>query len=128
MKRILLLGLALMLALAPGAYAQVMQGIYGTVADESGAVLPGATVALTGDLGTRSTTSGPNGEFRFLNLDRGRYKVTVNLAGFTTVTREVIVTTGENVTLDFGLKVAQVAESVTVTAETPLVDPKKRGT
>jgi hypothetical protein len=129
MKRTLFLGLALLLALAPGIYAQVATGnIYGTVTDESGAVLPGANVALSGDLGTRSTTSSNQGDFRFLNLDRGRYKVTVSLAGFSTVNREVNVVTGENVTLDFGLKVAQVAETVTVTAEAALVDLKKRGT
>ena len=82
MKKFLVLALAL-LALAPTAFAQISGGnIYGTVTDESGAVLPGATVTLTGDLGTRSTTTGTQGEFRFLNLDRGRYKLTVALTGF----------------------------------------------
>lgn len=129
MKRSLFLGLALLLALAPGLMAQISTGnIYGTVTDESGAVLPGAGVTLTGDLGTRSTTSGGQGEFRFLNLDRGRYKVTVSLAGFTTVVRDVSVSAGENVTLPFSVKVAAQAETVTVTGEAPLVDVKKRGT
>jgi hypothetical protein len=129
MKRLLLLGLAFVLAAAPGAFAQISTGnIYGKVTDESGAVLPGAVVTLGGELGARSTTAGSQGEFRFLNLDKGRYSVTVNMAGFGVVTREVNVTTGENVTLDFGLKVAQVAEAVTVTAEASLVDLKKRGT
>jgi hypothetical protein len=129
MKRTLLLGLALLLALAPGIYAQISTGnIYGTVKDESGAVLPGATVTLSGDLGTRSTTAGSQGEFRFLNLDRGRYKVAIALPGFSTVNQEVSVVTGENISLDFSLKVAQVAETVTVTSEAAIVDIKKRGT
>jgi hypothetical protein len=129
MKRGLVLALALVMGLAPGIYAQIAGGnVYGSVTDESGAVLPGATVTISSDLGTRSTVSGATGEFRFLNLERGRYKVSVNLTGFTTVTREIQVVTGENVNLTFGLKVATVEETVTVTAETPLVDVKKRGT
>ena len=81
-KKRLALALALMLGLAGALPPQFATGnIYGTVTDESGAVLPGATVTLTSDLGTRSTTTGSQGEFRFLNLDRGRYKVTVALAG-----------------------------------------------
>ena len=129
MRRTLVLALGLLMALAPGAFAQFATGnIYGTVTDESGAVLPGASINVTSDLGSRSTTSGSQGDFRFLNLDRGTYKLAVSLAGFSTVTREVNVTTGENVNLTFNMKVAQVAETVTVTAETPLVDLKRRGT
>jgi hypothetical protein len=124
------LALALGLLLAPiGALAQTAGGnLYGTVTDDSGAVLPGAIVTLTSELGTRSTTTSAQGDFRFISLDRGRYKIAVNLAGFNKVTRDVTVTTGENVNVAFSLKVASVEETVTVTAETPLVDVKKRGT
>ena len=129
MKRSLFLALALLLGLLPGAFAQIATGnIYGTVIDQSGAVLPGTAVSLTSDFGNRSTTSGSQGEFRFLNLDAGRYKISVALAGFSTVNREVTVVTGENVNVSFPLKVATVEETLTVTAEAPLVDPKKRGT
>lgn len=129
MKRALVLGLALVLVLAPWtSYAQVSPGLYGTVTDDSAAPMPGATVTLTSEVGTRTTSTGTRGEFRFLNLDTGVYTVTVNLAGFTTVKRQLSIRSGENVTVDFGLKVAQLEETITVTAETPLVDPKKRGT
>jgi Carboxypeptidase regulatory-like domain len=130
MKKGLFLGLALVLAVVPGAWAQLSTGnIYGAVTDESGAVLPGATISISGaTTGGRSTTAGSQGDFRFLNLDPGRYKLTVALTGFTTVNREVIVNTGSNVNLTFGLKVATVEETVTVTAETPVVDTKKLGT
>lgn len=129
MRRSLVLALGLILALSSGAFAQFATGnVYGTVTDESGAVLPGASVTLNSDLGSRTTTSGSQGDFRFLNLDRGTYKLSVALAGFGTVTREVNVVTGENVNLTFNMKVAQVAETVTVTADTPLVDLKRRGT
>jgi carboxypeptidase family protein len=129
MRKALLLGLVLLLGWTPGLLAQISTGnIYGTVSDESGGLLPGAAVALTSEFGTRSTTTGSQGEFRFLNLERGRYKLAVSLAGFTNVNREVSVVTGENVNIAFTLKVAAQEETVTVTAETPLVDIKKRGT
>jgi hypothetical protein len=129
MKRILALALALLAATVPAAYAQISTGnVYGAVTDESGAVLPGATITLSGATGTRSSVSGSQGDFRFLALDNGRFKLTVALTGFATVNREVVVTTGQNVNLSFGMKVATVEESVTVTAETPLVDIKRRGT
>jgi hypothetical protein len=129
MKRGALLALALGLGLAPGAFAQTAGGnIYGTVADESGAVLPGANVTLAGPVGTRNTTSTTQGEFRFLNVDPGNYKLTVGLSGFSNVAREVQVNTGANVNLAFTLKVTGVEETVTVTAETPIVDTKKVGT
>ena len=129
MKRYLAVALALVLAGAGGAAAQIATGnIYGTVTDEQGAVLPGAAVTLSGDFGTRTATSSAGGDFRFLNLDSGRYKLSITLQGFGTVTREVVVTTGENVNLPFALKVASMQETVEVTGETPLVDVKKRGT
>jgi hypothetical protein len=129
MRKVLFLALALLIGLTPGVQAQFAAGnIYGVVTDESGAVLPGATVTITSDQGNRTTTTGSQGEFRFLNLDRGVYKVTVAISGFTSLTRDVTVTTGENVNLTFSAKVAQQEETITVTAETPLVDTKKRGT
>jgi len=126
-----LFGLALILAVgfAPAAFAQVATGnVYGDVQDESAAMLPGANVALESEAGTRNTTSSGQGEFRFLRVDAGMYTLRVSMAGFTTVERQIRVTTGENVNVTFVLKVATVEETVTVTAETPLVDIKKRGT
>jgi hypothetical protein len=130
MKRIIGLALALSLGFVPGLWAQASTGnIYGTVADASGAPIPGATVAISGtNMGGRTTQTGANGEFRFLNLDPGTYKLTVSMSGFATVNREVVVTTGQNVNLSFGMRVATHAEEVTVTAETPIVDTKRVGT
>jgi Carboxypeptidase regulatory-like domain/TonB-dependent Receptor Plug Domain len=129
MKKILGMLLALALGLVPAVSAQVATGnIYGTVTDSTGAVLPGASVQLTSPVGERTTVAGSLGEFRFLNLDKGTYKTTVSLPGFTTVNREVVVTTGVNVELTFTLNVATVEEVVTVTVDTPVVDTKKVGT
>jgi hypothetical protein len=60
MRRSLLCGLGLLLALAPGAWAQTDTGnLYGTATDESGAVLAGASVTLSrAALGARKTMSG----------------------------------------------------------------------
>lgn len=125
----LLWALAVLALVAPPASAQVSTGnIYGTVKDESGAVMPGATVTLTGAFGTRNTTTGTQGEFRFLNVDHGAHQLKVNLTGFTNVTREVTVQVGQNLDLGFTLKVASVEEAVTVTADTPVVDTKRTGT
>jgi carboxypeptidase family protein/TonB-dependent receptor-like protein len=125
------LAVMVVFATVPALQAQTTGGnVYGTVADESGARLPGAVVTATGVSvgGSRSTTSGTQGEFRFLNLDPGTYRLSVALQNFGTVTRDVIVNTGTNIDLSFGLKVAGLAESVTVTDETPVVDTKKVGT
>lgn len=129
MKRLFGLALALMIGLLPSAYAQVATGsIAGTVTDESGSVLPGATVNITSAFGSREATTGPQGEFRFLGLTNGRYTMVVSLAGFATVNRQVTVNVGSDINLDFKLGVRTVEETVTVTGEAPIVDTKKVGT
>jgi hypothetical protein len=128
--RRLVITLIVALGLAVPAYAQLATGnIYGMVADESGAALPGAAVSLKGSGATMSTTSGADGRYRFLNLPPGSYTVSVALTGFSTVIREnVIVNTGANIDIPVSLKVAQVEETITVTAESPVIDTKKVGT
>jgi hypothetical protein len=82
-KRILALALGLVLALSGAAFAQIATGnVYGVAKDESGALLPGVNATITSEFGTRSTVTGPDGAFRFLNLNRGDYTVTLTLAGF----------------------------------------------
>jgi hypothetical protein len=129
MKRIVL-SLVLLLAVALPIHAQLATGnLYGTVIDESGAALAGATVTVKGPGGTFTTVVGSDGRFRVLNLDPGAYQLTMVLAGFATVTRDhVVVATGANVDITTALKVASVAETLTVTAETPVLDPKRTGT
>ncbi|HZY09444.1 MAG TPA: TonB-dependent receptor, partial [Ilumatobacteraceae bacterium] len=133
MKRVLCLVFVLLLgAFAHEAAAQVAGGnIYGTVTDQNGGVLPGVDVTLQAvSIGgqPRTTVTDGQGQFRFLNLDAGTYKVTTNLSGFNKMERDVIVTTGVNATLTFPMQVKSVEETVTVTAETPVVDVKKIGT
>ena len=128
MKR-LILALGLICATALPAFAQVQGGsITGTVKDEQGGVMPGASVTAQAIDATLEFTTNGEGQFRFLNVAPGPYKISVGLSGFTTVVREVIVAVGRNADIDVLLKVAAVAETVTVTAPAPIVDAKATGT
>ncbi len=68
-----------------------------------------------------------NGNFRFLKVPPGRYKVTVTMPGFTTFEQEnVVVTLGKNTDVGAAaLQLANVQEAVTVTSATPLIDTRK---
>ena len=129
MKR-LSIGLVLLLALVAPARAQLQGGsISGTVADEQGAILPGVTITLRGVDATQEVTTEGNGQFRFLNLAPGFYTLSASLQGFTTLVREQVqVVVGRNVDLLFALKLASVAETITVTGESPMVDTRATGT
>jgi len=124
-----LLALAWLVLASVGAYAQTATGnVLGTVTDASGAVLPGATVMISGEAGTRTTVSGTDGAFRFLNMDYGDYRVSASLQGFGTSARSVTIVTGANTTVGISLAVGGKTETVEVVGETPLIDPTKRGT
>ena len=133
-SRFRLLAALVVLTLAPltSVEAQVSTGnIYGEVVDEQGSVLPGSDISLAAiSIGGQPRTAVTDGQglFRFLNLDPGTYKVTVAFAGLTTSEREVIVTTGVNTNISFTMSVKSLEESVTVTAQSPVVDEKKMGT
>src|SRR4051794_39359679 len=121
----LLLALGMTLALAAPALAQ-NGAISGTVVDESGAVVPGATVTLAGPGTHGPTISGGRGEFSFKNLSSGTYQITVTLAGFSQATRDNI-SVGDS-TLELPpvtLKLATLADTVVVSAsksDTALID------
>src|SRR5262245_39948870 len=106
------------------AYAQA--AIAGTVKDASGAVLPGVTIEAASPVlieKTRSVVSDGSGNFRIEDLRPGTYAVTFTLTGFTTVKRDDVLVSGSAVTtIDMTLRVGAVAETITVTGETPIVD------
>ena len=105
MKRACTIAVAILLAWAGVASAQIATGnIYGTAVDQQGGVLPGATVTLTAtSIGgqPRTTVTDTSGQFRFLNLDAGNYRIEVDMPGFTKQSRDVIVNTGINTTVAF---------------------------
>src|SRR5437773_769891 len=94
----LLLALGIALALAAPAQAQT-GSLSGTIVDESGAVIPGATVTLAGPI-RASTVSGPRGEYSFRNLPEGTYQLTISLVGFSQATIPNL-NVGRSVYLDF---------------------------
>ncbi|MGH9383124.1 MAG: TonB-dependent receptor [Vicinamibacterales bacterium] len=99
--------------------------LQGTVADEQGGVLPGATVTVINvETGwSRDTAADPRGWYRSAALAPGRYEMRVTLAGFVTLVRSgLVLTLGQEATVSLTLRVATVAETVTVTAESPLVE------
>jgi carboxypeptidase family protein/TonB-dependent receptor-like protein len=129
MKRLSFM-LAVIFMYALPALAQIQGGsISGNIKDEQGGVLPGVTVTVQGLDATQTFTTEANGEFRFLNLAPGPYKLTAALQGFTTLVREnVIVAVGRNAELPITLKIASVAETITVSGESPVIDTKATGT
>lgn len=102
--------------------------ITGLIRDQTGGVLPGATVTATNtetNVG-RSTTTQENGRFALPALPPGTYRVEVTMPGFVSETRDALtLSLGSLVELDFSLKVAGTAEAITVSAESPLVDSQK---
>lgn len=112
----------LLIVLAATALAQTSKGtITGTVTDESGAAVVGANVqvsALNGVDIARSTTTGSHGEYSVSALNPGTYVVTVTAPNFaTTKIQNVVVTASLSTNTNVSLKVAKVAETVTVEAQ-----------
>jgi hypothetical protein len=111
-------------AFAAPAYAQNAQ-ISGVVRDSSGAVIPGVTVtARNVDTGlTRIAVTESGGDFRLPSLPPGRYSVVTELSGFSTETRpDIVLVIDQTALINFTLKPAALAETVTVTGESPIVD------
>jgi Carboxypeptidase regulatory-like domain len=105
-------------------YAQA--SIAGVVKDSSGAVLPGVTVEAASPAlieKVRSVTSDATGQYRIVDLRPGTYTVTFSLAGFSGVKREGIELAGSfTATVNADMRVGAVAETITVTGATPVVD------
>ncbi|HUQ87629.1 MAG TPA: TonB-dependent receptor, partial [Vicinamibacterales bacterium] len=115
-------------ALAVPAWAQEQRGsIEGIVKDASGAVLPGATVEAQSPTGVpHSTVADSVGAFRFPSLPPGTYKLTATLQGFQPRSvDEVHVYLGQIKKVDFALPLSGVTETVTVTAESPMIDVRQ---
>src|ERR1700674_841631 len=123
-----LVGLCAFVALLPAAgFAQgVSASITGTVKDASGAVLPGVTVEASSPAlieKARSAVTDGTGQYRIIELVPGTYSLTVTLVGFTTIKRENIDLSGTQVvTIPIEMRVGALAETITVTGETPVVD------
>ncbi len=97
----------------------------GRVLDAQGAAVPGARItALLSSTSARSaTTSGADGLYTIPFLTPGRYRVEVEAAGFKHYVQDNLeVNAGDRVGLDIHLELGQINETVTVTADAPILD------
>lgn len=106
----------------------VLEGkVVGTVSDDKGELLPGATAELTGPsiMGKRTSLTSAKGTFVFLNVPPGKFKLTVSLPGFkTSVQEDIILGAGSTVELKVVMEIGAIEEQVTVIAASPIVDVK----
>src|SRR5262245_22885164 len=117
----------ILLVLTSSMIAQTFYGsITGNVTDSSGAVVPNAKVSLS-NLGTserKIAETDSDGNFQFVNLVPGRYRVEIEKGGFKRYTRsEVVVEVQAAVRIDSTLQAGDVNEIVVITAQTPLLQP-----
>lgn len=100
--------------------------ISGIITDQQGGVVPNAAVVATNvETGVQtSAQTNAAGFYRLQNLPIGAYDVSVEHPGFRKYVRRVTLTTGEQLGLDVGLAVGATGESITVTAEAPLIESR----
>ena len=125
-------GFAVLLVLPLVAYGQAVNGsLVGNVTDPSGFVLPGVNVTIT-EVNTNissSTVTNESGYYVFTNLKDGTYRVRTELSGFKRVLREgVVVQVNATVRVDLKMEVGTLEESVTVTAESPMLQTDRADT
>jgi len=128
MNRTMRVVFCVLLALPAAAFGQARltgADLTGVLTDQSGGVLPGATVTATNVETNVSRTVMTDGSGRYIvpALPPGMYTMRVELAGFATRTREgVLLALGRSVTMDFTLALSAATEEVTVSGNVPLVD------
>src|SRR5688572_8449070 len=121
-----LAALLFMLLLSPP--PAMSQSFYGSlvsvVKDDQGGVIPGATIVLTntGTSERREGVSGTDGEYRFVNLVPGIYRLEVELTGFQRSVREGIeVNVQSSPRVEVSLQLGSLTETVLVSGEAPVL-------
>ncbi len=119
-QRALVALLACVMSSSISAFAQSTFGsIVGTVKDQSGSVVPGATVTLVnqGSSATHTATSSASGNYEFLNLDAGTYQVSIAASGFKDVVFDHLVLQARDTQrIDANLAVGSASQTVEVQA------------
>jgi hypothetical protein len=122
---------AAFLSLPIGAFAQSSQGgLRGTVKDTQG-VIPGVAVTLINEATNvaRETVTNESGEYSFPAVDPSTYTLKVGVQGFKSFERQgVRISTQQFVTLDVVLEVGAIEETITVTADVPLIETSNAST
>src|SRR5215207_2183223 len=131
-RKTLVASVLMLLVSATAVVAQQQTGeIYGRATDNSGAVLPGATVTVAGPalIQPRVAVTSETGTYRVPELPIGTYSVTFELAGFrTTAVQDIRVGIGFRAQVNAALQLSTVQETVTVTGASPIVDTRETGT
>ena len=108
------------------ASAQQSSGIAGVVRDSGGSAMPGVTVEAASPAlieKVRSVTTDGEGRYNIVDLRPGDYTVVFALAGFSTVKRDgVVLGSGFTATVNVSMAVGAIAETITVTGASPVVD------
>src|SRR4051794_14815832 len=125
-RRFVRLILVLFGAMAIPSVALAQSAIAGVVKDTTGAVPPGVTVEASSPAlieKTKSAVTNEAGQYRVVDLRPGTYTVTFTLTGFNTVVREgIVLESNFTAPINVEMRVGAVAENVTVTGASPVVD------
>jgi TonB-dependent heme/hemoglobin receptor len=100
-------------------FSQTNQGnLTGRISDANGAIVAGAKIIIRNQANGEQfiVQTDSNGNFSLANLPNGKYRITIESAGFSTASREISLNGGENQTADFTLSVGSINENVTITA------------
>src|SRR5262249_11051050 len=104
--------------------------ISGTITDNSGGVIVGATISAR-NIETKivsTTTSNDVGAYRLVGLQAGWYEISTSRPQFTTVVRkDVILRVGDDIRIDVRLPTGEARDSVVVTETTPLTEADTAG-
>ena len=112
--------------IATPASAQLQQGrLIGTVVDAQGSILPGVTVTATSPalIGSQVAVTEADGRYLFPSLPSGTYSLAFELSGFRAGRRQnIVLALGQTLNVDLTMQLATLQETVTVTAQSPVVD------
>ncbi|MHB1673735.1 MAG: TonB-dependent receptor [Acidobacteriaceae bacterium] len=102
---------------------QATGNLRGVVADPTGAIIPGASIVLSGNGKNLSTTSGGAGYYHFNGLPPGQYTIDTSIEGFTPFeSKGIVVAPGTTKTLNISMAIAAEQQQVHVSAETNTID------
>jgi hypothetical protein len=117
--------LTLVLSFSASGFAQGVQTgtIRGTIKDQQGLALPGATITATSPAlqGARTEVTDANGAYLFRAVPPGIYNLKIEMSGMATVEKTANVPLGGIAQVDLAMAISQVQEAVTVSAETPTI-------
>ena len=111
----LLLAAALLISSAPA--QQTTGTVKGTLSDDSGAVIPAASVSLVGNGSTKKAQTQADGSYTFVGVAPGQYTVNVVFPGFTSVAKAVTVTGGATIQVPLAMSISTEKQEVEVKAE-----------